>query len=73
MTQHLTGKSHLTIHVLLGEVLVVCAVVIAHSPSAWRAVASVAAGTFATHAGIARRVRTLARTRKRVPIVCSST
>jgi ubiquinone/menaquinone biosynthesis C-methylase UbiE len=53
MPEHLTGKSRLTLHLLLGAILVVCAVVIAHSASVWRAVASAAPGTLAAYAAIA--------------------
>lgn len=53
MRSHLIGKSRLTAHLLLGSVLVVCAVVLAHAPSVWRTVASVVGATFAAHAGLA--------------------
>ena len=47
------SKSRLGLHLLGGAVLVACAVVVAHSPSLWRAVGLVAAGTLAAHAGLA--------------------
>jgi SAM-dependent methyltransferase len=53
MHHQVIGKSRLGIHVLLAAVLVACAVVLAHWPSMWRAVAAVAATTFAAHAGLA--------------------
>ena len=53
MHHQLIGRSRLGIHALLAAVLVACAVVVAHWPSMWRAVASVAGATFAAHAGLA--------------------
>jgi ubiquinone/menaquinone biosynthesis C-methylase UbiE len=53
MHHQLIGKSRLGVHILLAAVLVACAVVLAHWPSMWRAVAAAAATTFAAHAGFA--------------------
>jgi SAM-dependent methyltransferase len=53
MHHRVIGKSRLGMHVLLAAVLVACTAVLAHWPSMWRAVAAVAATTFAAHAGLA--------------------
>lgn len=56
MVQHLTRKPRhemLKTHVLLGAVLVGCAVVLLHWPAMWRAIGSVAATSVALHAGVA--------------------
>src|SRR5262245_26618291 len=56
MVQHLTRKPRhemLKTHVLLGSVLVGCAVVLLHWPAMWRAIGSVAATSVALHAGVA--------------------
>jgi ubiquinone/menaquinone biosynthesis C-methylase UbiE len=51
MHHQLTGKSRLGIHVLLAAALIACAIVLAHWPSMWRAVAAAMATTVAAHAG----------------------
>lgn len=53
MPNHQIGKSRLGVHLLLGAVVVACAVIAAHSPSMRHAPASIAATAFAAHAGLA--------------------
>jgi SAM-dependent methyltransferase len=53
MRNHPTRKPHRPSHVLLGAVLVACALAMMHWPSMWPAIGSVAGISVAIHAGVA--------------------